>query len=109
MPGAELFSKAAATLVTWLDRGDCSKRNIGSFYSMIQSSNSQVRRLIAEKMQYEDELSKFKEQTRGRMQGILGQCEFRHSSSSAYKLCCEARRSPGSSDSTRWSCYSLSR
>ena len=70
-----MFTKAAATLVTWLERGDCSKRNTGTFYSMIQSTNSQVRRLLSEKMQYEEELAKFKEQTRARMQGIMSQCE----------------------------------
>ncbi|KAF2364359.1 RNA recognition motif domain [Trinorchestia longiramus] len=73
VPGVDTFTKAATTLVTWLERGDCSKRNTGTFYSMIQSTNSQVRRLIAEKMQYEEELAKFREQTRARMQGIVAQ------------------------------------
>lgn len=73
----DAFSKAATTLVTWLTRGDCSKRNTGTFYSMIQSTNSQVRRLIAEKIQYEDELTKFREQTRARLQGIVAQCKSR--------------------------------
>jgi hypothetical protein len=72
----DTFTKAATTLITWLERGDCSKRNTGTFYSMIQSTSSQVRRLSAEKMQYEEELAKFREQTRARMQGIIAQCEY---------------------------------
>lgn len=62
-------------LITWLDRGDCTKRTSGVFYSMIQSTNSHVRRLMAEKAQYEEELEKFKEQTRARMQGVVMQCK----------------------------------
>ncbi|XP_018015243.1 ecto-NOX disulfide-thiol exchanger 2 [Hyalella azteca] len=73
VPGLDTFTKAATTLITWLERGDCSKRNTGTFYSMIQSTSSQVRRLSAEKMQYEEELAKFREQTRARMQGIVAQ------------------------------------
>merc|ERR1719259_42907 len=67
------FAKAASTLVAWLDRGDCSKRNIGQFYAMIQHTHSHTRRLLSEKMQAEDELAKFREQTKARMQGIVNQ------------------------------------
>lgn len=69
------FSKAAQILITWLERGDCNKRNAGTFYSMIQSTNSHVRRLMTEKGQYEEELAKFREQTRARMQGVVMQCK----------------------------------
>jgi hypothetical protein len=61
--------------VTWLERGDCCKRNANQFYSMIQSSNSHVRRLLTEKMQYEEELSRAKELTKQRMHGLIMQCE----------------------------------
>ncbi|XP_031355933.1 ecto-NOX disulfide-thiol exchanger 2 isoform X2 [Photinus pyralis] len=67
----ETFTKAVQILLTWLERGDCSKRNSNTFYSMIQSTNSHVRRLLTEKTQYEDELQKAKEIMKGRMQGIL--------------------------------------
>lgn len=67
-------------MITWLERGDCSKRNANTFYSMIQSTNSHVRRLLGEKTQYEDELQKAKEIMKGRMQGILLQCKYRFKS-----------------------------
>lgn len=62
-------------VITWLERGDCNKRNANNFYSMIQSTNSHVRRLLNEKTQYEEELQKAKELMKGRMQGILLQCK----------------------------------
>ncbi|KAJ8972991.1 hypothetical protein NQ317_019022, partial [Molorchus minor] len=58
-------------------KGDCNKRNVNNFYSMIQSTNSHVRRLLNEKTQYEEELKKAKELMKGRMQGILLQCKIR--------------------------------
>lgn len=64
-------------VVTWLERGDCTKRNANTFYSMIQSTNSHVRRLLTEKVSYEEELQKAKELLKGRMQGLLIQCEFK--------------------------------
>ncbi|CAG9827775.1 unnamed protein product [Diabrotica balteata] len=67
----ETFAKAVQTVITWLERGDCNKRNANNFYSMIQSTNSHIRRLLNEKNQYEEELRKAKEIMRGRMQGIL--------------------------------------
>lgn len=63
-------------VITWLERGDCNKRNANNFYSMIQSTNSHVRRLLNEKSQYEEELKKAKEIMKGRMQGILLQCKY---------------------------------
>ncbi|CAB3362096.1 Hypothetical predicted protein [Cloeon dipterum] len=71
--GEESFAKAVQVVVTWLERGDCCKRNANQFYSMIQSSNSHVRRLLTEKMQYEDELNRAKELTKQRMHGLLMQ------------------------------------
>nr|XP_027224747.1 ecto-NOX disulfide-thiol exchanger 2-like [Penaeus vannamei] len=73
LKGDDTFSKAVQIVITWLERGDCSKRNAGTFYSMIQSTNSHVRRLMTEKSQYEEELAKFREQTRARMQGVIMQ------------------------------------
>lgn len=63
-------------VVTWLERGDCTKRNANTFYSMIQSTNSHVRRLLTEKASYEEELQRAKELMKGRMQGLLIQCKF---------------------------------
>lgn len=63
-------------VITWLERGDCNKKNVNNFYSMIQSTNSHVRRLMHEKSQYEDELKKAKDIMKVRMQGILLQCKY---------------------------------
>ncbi|KAL7303960.1 hypothetical protein TKK_0003618 [Trichogramma kaykai] len=65
------FMKAVQVVITWLERGDCTKRNANTFYSMIQSTNSHVRRLLTEKSTYEDELQKAKELLKSRMQGLL--------------------------------------
>ncbi|XP_012276181.1 ecto-NOX disulfide-thiol exchanger 2 [Orussus abietinus] len=67
----DTFVKAVQVVVTWLERGDCTKRNANTFYSMIQSTNSHVRRLLTEKAAYEEELQKAKELMKGRMQGLL--------------------------------------
>ncbi|CAG9860601.1 unnamed protein product [Phyllotreta striolata] len=85
----ETFTKAVQTVITWLERGDCNKRNANNFYSMIQSTNSHIRRLLNEKGQYEEELRKAKEILRGRMQGILlqfGQIERLFSSACHKKV-----------------------
>ncbi|XP_046659681.1 ecto-NOX disulfide-thiol exchanger 2 isoform X1 [Homalodisca vitripennis] len=67
----EQFTKAVQVVITWLERGDCNKRNSNTFYSMIQSTNSHVRRLLTEKATYEEELTRAKELMKGRMQGLL--------------------------------------
>ncbi|XP_050315546.1 ecto-NOX disulfide-thiol exchanger 2 isoform X2 [Anthonomus grandis grandis] len=72
----DTFTKALQVVITWLERGDCSKKNASIFYSLIQCTNSHVRRLLNEKGHYEDELKKAKDLLRGRMQGIL--LQFSH-------------------------------
>ncbi|KAG8173961.1 hypothetical protein JTE90_005890 [Oedothorax gibbosus] len=57
----DTFKQALEVLITWLDRGECNKRNAGTFYSMIQSTYSHVRRLVAEKTKIEDELTAVKQ------------------------------------------------
>lgn len=42
----ETFLKAVSTLIAWLERGDCMKKNANIFYSMIQSANSHIRRYL---------------------------------------------------------------
>uniref|UniRef100_A0A0C9QNE3 Enox1_0 protein n=1 Tax=Fopius arisanus TaxID=64838 RepID=A0A0C9QNE3_9HYME len=71
----DTFMKAVQIVVTWLERGDCTKRNANTFYSMIQSTNSHVRRLLTERASYEEELQRAKELMKGRMQGLLIQCK----------------------------------
>ncbi|XP_076356600.1 ecto-NOX disulfide-thiol exchanger 2-like [Tachypleus tridentatus] len=71
--GDETFQKAVQVLITWLERGECNKRNCGQFYSMIQCTNSHVRRLMNEKMQFEEELAKAKQLLNQGIQNILTQ------------------------------------
>lgn len=66
----DTFSKAVQILITWLERGDCSKKNANTFYSMVQSTNSHVRRLLNEKSMYEEELYKAKEMHRKQMHSL---------------------------------------
>lgn len=71
----ETFSKAIQILLTWLERGDCNKKNSNVFYSMIQSTNSHVRRLVNEKSTYEEELDKARESYRKHMDILAIQCK----------------------------------
>lgn len=77
------FSEATAALFTWVDRGEVSRRNANHFYSMIQSANSHVRRLMAEKAQHEEELESAKETFKNALTAILTQCKNTSSPSSA--------------------------
>ncbi|GFR00807.1 ecto-NOX disulfide-thiol exchanger 1 [Trichonephila clavata] len=52
---AETFKEGAQVLVTWLDRGECCKKNCGTFYSILQSLNCHAKRLRYEKIRREDE------------------------------------------------------
>ena len=72
----ETFVKAMQIFVTWLERGDCTRKNSNTFYSMIQSTNSHVRRLLNEKSTYEEELNKAKETHRKQMQNLSTQRKY---------------------------------
>ncbi|KAJ0178355.1 hypothetical protein K1T71_006178 [Dendrolimus kikuchii] len=67
----EHFSSTISTLLAWLERGECSKKTASQFYSMIQSTNSHIRRLFSEKMQAEDELTECKERVRNRIASVI--------------------------------------
>ncbi|CAL8102365.1 unnamed protein product [Orchesella dallaii] len=69
--GDDTFMKAIQTLFAWLEKGECAKRNSNTFYSMIQSTNSQIRRLLNEKSQFEDDFQRAKDLMRQRMTGLL--------------------------------------
>lgn len=56
----DMFLKACQVLCTWLERGDCHKKNSNIFYTIIQSTNSHVRRLQNEKATYEQEFKEAK-------------------------------------------------
>ncbi|XP_030642331.1 ecto-NOX disulfide-thiol exchanger 1 [Chanos chanos] len=69
------FSEATAVLFTWIDRGEVNRRTANHFYSMIQSANSHVRRLMSEKAQHEEEMELAKEHFKNSLLAILTQFE----------------------------------
>uniref|UniRef100_A0A9J7YZN0 Ecto-NOX disulfide-thiol exchanger 1 n=1 Tax=Cyprinus carpio carpio TaxID=630221 RepID=A0A9J7YZN0_CYPCA len=69
------FSEATAVLFTWIDRGEVNRRSANHFYSMIQSANSHVRRLMNEKAQHEEEMELAKEHFKNSLLAILTQFE----------------------------------
>lgn len=71
----ETFTKSIQTLIAWLDKGDCNKKNSNVFYSMIQSTNSHTRRLLNEKSQYDDEIKEAKEKFQRQMIKMMDQCK----------------------------------
>ncbi|XP_063535589.1 ecto-NOX disulfide-thiol exchanger 2-like [Cydia strobilella] len=71
----EQFSNTLPTLVAWLERGECSKKNSNQFYSMIQATNSHIRRLFNEKMQAEEELQDTKERVKNHIENVINQLE----------------------------------
>ncbi|XP_023657720.1 ecto-NOX disulfide-thiol exchanger 1 isoform X3 [Paramormyrops kingsleyae] len=69
------FSEASTVLLTWIERGEVSRRSANQFYSMIQSANSHVRRLLGEKAQREEEMEEARERFRSALLSILAQFE----------------------------------
>ncbi|KAK2840467.1 hypothetical protein Q5P01_014207 [Channa striata] len=69
------FSEATAVLFTWIDRGEVNRRTANHFYSMIQSANSHVRRLMSEKAQHDEEMERAKEAFKNALLAILTQFE----------------------------------
>ncbi|KAM3966308.1 ecto-NOX disulfide-thiol exchanger 1 [Aphomia sociella] len=71
----EHFSSSLPILIAWLERGECSKKNANQFYSMIQTTNSHIRRLFNEKMQSEEELQECKERVKTHIEKVIEQLE----------------------------------
>ncbi|XP_043912771.1 ecto-NOX disulfide-thiol exchanger 2-like isoform X2 [Protopterus annectens] len=69
------FFEAVQTLLTWLERGEVNRRSANNFYTMIQSANSHIRRLMNEKDAHEKELEEAKEKFKQGVSGILTQFE----------------------------------
>ncbi|TKS72141.1 Ecto-NOX disulfide-thiol exchanger 1 [Collichthys lucidus] len=69
------FPESVRVLLTWLERGEVNRRNANNFYSMIQSSNSHIRRLMSEKNQHEKEMEEAKDKFKIAMAAILAQFE----------------------------------
>lgn len=81
------FSEATAVLFTWIDRGEVNRRSANHFYSMIQSANSHVRRLMSEKAQHEEEMERAKEAFKNALLAILTQCK----DTSVFEVLCSNR------------------
>ncbi|XP_053606436.1 ecto-NOX disulfide-thiol exchanger 2-like [Plodia interpunctella] len=71
----EHFASTIPTLIAWLERGECSKKNSNQFYSMIQATNSHIRRLFNEKMQAEEELQECRERVKNHIERVIEQLE----------------------------------
>uniref|UniRef100_A0A8C6K7Z3 Ecto-NOX disulfide-thiol exchanger 2 n=1 Tax=Nothobranchius furzeri TaxID=105023 RepID=A0A8C6K7Z3_NOTFU len=69
------FPEAVRVLLTWLERGEVNRRNANNFYSMIQSSNSHIRRLMSERSQHEKEMEEAKDKFKTALAAIVGQFE----------------------------------
>ncbi|XP_058470198.1 ecto-NOX disulfide-thiol exchanger 1 isoform X3 [Solea solea] len=69
------FSEATSVLLTWIDRGEVNRRTANHFYSMIQSTNSHVRRLMSEKAQHDEEMERAREAFRSALLTVLAQFE----------------------------------
>ncbi|XP_051514922.1 ecto-NOX disulfide-thiol exchanger 2-like isoform X5 [Myxocyprinus asiaticus] len=69
------FPEAVRVLLTWVERGEVNRRNANNFYSMVQSSNSHIRRLMNEKAAHEKEMEEAKEKFKNALAGILVQFE----------------------------------
>uniref|UniRef100_A0A671K6R5 Ecto-NOX disulfide-thiol exchanger 2-like n=1 Tax=Sinocyclocheilus anshuiensis TaxID=1608454 RepID=A0A671K6R5_9TELE len=69
------FAEAVRVLLTWVERGEGNRRNANNIYSMIQSSNSHIRRLMNEKAAHEKEMEEAKEKFKNALAGILVQFE----------------------------------
>ncbi|KPI98243.1 Ecto-NOX disulfide-thiol exchanger 2 [Papilio xuthus] len=70
-----IFIDYAMTLAVWLERGECNKKNANIFYSLIQVSNNQLRRLFNEKMQLDEEFQNLKTSLKDRFARIVMQFE----------------------------------
>nr|XP_034959396.1 ecto-NOX disulfide-thiol exchanger 1 isoform X3 [Zootoca vivipara] len=69
------FSEAITVLLTWIERGEVNRRTANQFYSMVQSANSHIRRLMNEKATHEQEMEQAKENFKNALTGILTQFE----------------------------------
>uniref|UniRef100_A0A8D3AVY6 RRM domain-containing protein n=1 Tax=Scophthalmus maximus TaxID=52904 RepID=A0A8D3AVY6_SCOMX len=71
----QMFNEATAVLFAWIDRGEVNRRTANHFYSMIQSANSHVRRLMSEKAQHEEAMERAREAFKNALLAILTQFE----------------------------------
>lgn len=71
----EYFASTLPTLIAWLEKGECSKKTSNQFYSMIQATNSHIRRLFNDKIQCDEDLQVHKDKIKSRIEKIIWQLE----------------------------------
>lgn len=73
----DVFAQVIPVAVYWLDKGECTKRNVNIFYTMLQTCTSHIRRLINEKNSCENEFRKAKEKIKTKLHSVSyqGMCE----------------------------------
>lgn len=85
----EGFTKSSQVLMTWLERGECNRRTSSTFYTLVQTAQSHVRRLKAEKAGVVGEYQQYKTQYQLRVQGITTQlCQVERVMAAAHKQKC---------------------
>ncbi|XP_053554895.1 ecto-NOX disulfide-thiol exchanger 2 [Bombina bombina] len=67
------FKDAVQTLITWMERGEVNRQSANSFYGMIQSMSSSVRRLQNETQEHKRRLEEAKEEFKCGLNTILQQ------------------------------------
>ncbi|KAL3847155.1 hypothetical protein ACJMK2_018084 [Sinanodonta woodiana] len=65
------FLMASQVFLTWMERGDCNRRNASTFYTMIQCTNAHIRHLLGEKQAQHEEQMRMKEKFRSIFEGII--------------------------------------
>ena len=63
-------------LEQWLEKGECSRKTASTFYSLLSSTHSHVKRLIKEKKEHEELVKKQKQEQLERAHRIKDQCKF---------------------------------
>nr|XP_033802903.1 ecto-NOX disulfide-thiol exchanger 2-like isoform X2 [Geotrypetes seraphini] len=69
------FREVIQTLLIWTERGEVNRRTANNFYSMMQSANNHIRRLVNERAAHEKEMEVAKENYVVALSGILLQLE----------------------------------
>jgi hypothetical protein len=67
------FLEAFQTLAQWLERGECSRKNSSTFYNLLSSVHSHVRRLVKEKREHEEIVERQKKEQIERVKLMMSQ------------------------------------
>ncbi|KAL1455939.1 hypothetical protein WDU94_000704 [Cyamophila willieti] len=73
LKNVDTFQEALDVMVTWLERGECNKRNANHFYTLLQSTNSHVRHLVSEKASVDEMFQQARDMRDVRIHAIAAQ------------------------------------